>query len=72
MSSHYTAPEMFLYTDTTFKQELNTQHINTKQQMEVGHILSNHKIATNGYEERHSHGRDLTKGELSVGHTHSL
>ena len=31
MSSHYTAPEMFLYTDTKFKQELNTQNINTKQ-----------------------------------------
>ena len=29
--SHYTAPEMFLYTDTKFKQELNTQNINTKQ-----------------------------------------
>ena len=31
MSSHYTAPEMFPYTDTKFKQELNTQNINTKQ-----------------------------------------
>jgi len=31
MSSHYTAPEMFLFTDTKFKEELNTQNINTKQ-----------------------------------------
>ena len=31
MRSPYTAPEMFLYTDTKFKQELNTQNINTKQ-----------------------------------------
>ena len=31
MPSHYTAPEMFLLTDTRFKQELNTQNINTNQ-----------------------------------------
>ena len=29
--SHYHAPEMFLFTDTKFKQELNTQNINKKQ-----------------------------------------
>ena len=31
MPSHYNTPEMFLLTDTTFKQELNTQNINMKQ-----------------------------------------
>ena len=31
MPSHCAAPEMFLFTDTKFKQELNTQNINTKQ-----------------------------------------
>ena len=30
MSSHYTPPEMFLFTDTKIKQELNTQNINMK------------------------------------------
>ena len=30
MPGHYTAPEMFLFTDTKFKEELNTQNINTK------------------------------------------
>ena len=29
--SHYTVPEMFLVTDTKFKEERNTQNINTKQ-----------------------------------------
>ena len=31
MTGHYTAPEMFIFTDTKFKQELNTQNINRKK-----------------------------------------
>ena len=34
--------------------------------MEGGHFLSNQGTATNRCEEEHNHGRDLTKGELSV------
>lgn len=31
MLIHYTAHEMLLFTDTKFKQEMNTQNINTKK-----------------------------------------
>ena len=34
--------------------------------MEGGPYLSNQGKATNGCEEGHNHGRDLTNGELSV------
>ena len=63
MSSPYTAPEKF-------KQELHTQNINTKQLkfqrywMEGEPFLYNQETATNGCEEGHNHGWDLTKGEL--------
>ena len=64
MPNHYTAPEMLLFTDTKFKQELNAQNINKKQLknmlfqwrwMEGGYFfLSNQESATNGCEEGHS------------------
>ena len=62
---------MFLFTDTKFKQEQNTQNINTKQLkntlfqwlVDEG-FLSNQETATNGCKEGHNHRRDLTKGQL--------
>ena len=66
---------MFLYIDTKFKQELNTQNINREQLekpvmsmvVDGGRaFLSNQGTATNGCEEGHNHGRDLTKGEFQV------
>ena len=65
---------MFLFTETKFKIRIEYteyQHKATEKPVismvvngEKG-FLSNQETATNGCEEGHNHGRDLTKGQLS-------
>ena len=68
MPSHYTAPEMFLFTDTKFKirfEYTGYQYEATEKPVismvvdgEKG-FLSNQGTATNGCEEQHSRRRGL-------------
>ena len=73
MPSHYTAPEMFLFTDTKFKirieyteyqYEATEKHVISMVVDGEKGFLSNQETATNGCEEGQNHGRDLTKGQL--------
>ena len=63
----------FLFTDTKFK--IRIEHTEYQYEVTEKHVismvvdgekgfLSNQETATNGCEEGHNHGRDLTKGQL--------
>ena len=76
-TSHYTAPEMFLFTDTKFKQELNSRIYHDEETEK--HVISmvvdggmfcptKKRQPTNGCEEGHNQRQGLTKGELRLKH----
>ena len=76
MPSHYNATEMFLFTDTKFKHELNiTYQYEATEKHDISmvvdgekYFLSDQETATNGCEDGHNLRRNLTKGQYNNRH----